>query len=58
MPLLKKIIWVIGVLRSPSQASNHPDDLFQSRYFLSQLLLSIRRDMANQFLLLRHGKPI
>ena len=34
-PWLKKIIWVIGVLRwtvvGPSQDSNHPDDLFQSR---------------------------
>ena len=35
IPWLKKIIWVIGVLRwtvvGPSQDSNHPDDLFQSR---------------------------
>ena len=37
IPWLKKIIWVIGVLRrtvvsnSPSQDSYHPDDLFQSR---------------------------
>ena len=32
IPWLKKIIWVIGVLRRTSQNSNHPDDLFQSRY--------------------------
>ena len=46
IPWLKKIIWVIGVLRrtvvsdnntnntnnSPSQDSHHPDDLSQSRY--------------------------
>ena len=36
--LIEKIIWMIGVLRrtvvnnSLSQDSNHPDDLFQSRY--------------------------
>ena len=35
---MKKIIWLIGVLirqredNSPSQDSNHPDYLFQSKY--------------------------
>ena len=37
IPWLKKIMWVIRVLRlgdwSPSQDSNHPDDLFQSNYY-------------------------
>ena len=37
LPWLKKIIWLIGVRRRTvgnwlAQDSNHPDDLFQSRY--------------------------
>jgi len=49
IPLLKKIVRVIGVLRSPSQASDHPDDLFQSDISYPSFYC---RFGENQFLLL------
>ena len=67
---MKKIIWVIGVLRrtgegwSPTQDYNHPEDLFQSRFtfwvcnFTFNLWFSVCADGGLAFSRLSFGRNV